>query len=340
MTDGKQVDLYILTNKNGLEVKITTYGGAVVSLKVPDKNGVFADVVLGFDKLADYWNSPPYIGTIIGRFANRIAQGRFTLNGVEYKLAANNGVNHLHGGVTGFDKVLWQAWSVKTSNGVGVALSYLSRDGEEGYPGNLSVKVIYTLTEANELRIEYLAESDKDTVVNLTNHSYFNLAGNGDILGHLLQINAGYFTPTDAKAIPTGELRSVKGTPFDFTQLTAIGARLKEDDEQIKFGQGYDHNFVVNGPAGTLRQAARVIEPKSGRVMDVLTTEPGVQFYSGNYLDGSKIGKGGQPIGLHAGFCLETQHFPDSPNQPQFPVTTLKKGAKFTSTTIYKFSSK
>lgn len=340
MADGKQVALYTLTNKNGVEAKISTYGGAVVSLQVPDKHGALADVVLGFDKLENYLNSPPYIGTLIGRYANRIAKGRFTLNGVEYKLAANNGPNHLHGGLAGFDKVLWTAQPVKISKGAALALTYLSRDGEEGYPGNLSVKVIYTLTDEDALKIDYFAASDKDTVINLTNHSYFNLAGpdSGDILGHLLQIDADFFTPTDATAIPLGELRSVTGTPFDFNQLTAIGARIAADDEQIKLGKGYDHNFVVKGPAGTLRHAAKVVEPKSGRVMDVLTTEPGVQLYSGNFLDGSKIGKGGKPIEFRTGFCLETQHFPDSPNQPQFPTTTLKKGAKFTSTTIYKFS--
>jgi aldose 1-epimerase len=299
-----------------------------------------ADVVLGFDNLAGYLNSPPYIGTIIGRYANRIAKGRFTLNGKEYQLAANNGPNHLHGGLKGFDKVLWQAKSFPAKNGAAIALTYLSRDGEEGYPGNLSVQVIYTLTEANELKIDYLATTDKDTLVNLTNHSYFNLSGtDGDILGHLLQIHADYFTPTDATAIPTGDLRDVNDTPFDFRKLTAIGERIERDDEQLKLGKGYDHNFIVKGNFGQLRPAAKVVEPLSGRVMEVLTTEPGVQLYSGNYLDGSKIGKGGKPIKFRTGFCLETQHFPDSPNQPKFPTTVLRKGEKFTSTTIYKFSS-
>jgi aldose 1-epimerase len=340
MSDGTNVEIYTLTNKNGVEAKITRYGGAVVSLKVPDKNGKFEDVVLGFDNLKAYIESPPYIGTIVGRYANRIAKGRFTLNGIEYKLAVNNGENHLHGGIIGFDKVLWKAKPIKAKNGVAVELTYLSKDGEEGYPGNLSVRVVYTLTNNDELRIDYFATTDKDTVVNLTNHSYFNLAGqgNGDILNHQLMINADEFTPTDTGAIPTGELRDVKGTPFDFTKLTAIGARIEQDYEQLKLGKGYDHNFVINGKAGTLREAAKVVEPTSGRVMEVLTTEPGVQLYTGNYLDGSKIGKGGKAYKYRYGFCLETQHFPDSPNQPNFPSTVLKKSEKYQTTTIYKFS--
>lgn len=335
-----KTDLYTLTNKNGLEAQITTYGGAVVALRVPDKNGTRADVVLGYDKLPDYFNSPPYIGTIIGRYANRIAHGRFKLNGVAYQLAVNNkGLHHLHGGNIGFDKILWPARRIATADGAAVELTYHSSDGEEGYPGNLAVRVVYTLTHDNALRIDYFAETDQDTLVNLTNHSYFNLAGQGDILGHLLRLDADRFTPVDATAIPTGELRDVAGTPFDFTRLTAIGARLGANDEQLSFGQGYDHNFALNGPCGELRQVAEVVEPVSGRRMEVWTTEPGVQLYTGNYLDGSRTGKGGQPFHRYAGFCLETQHFPDSPNQPQFPTTVLRRGEKYRTTTIYRFST-
>lgn len=339
--DKRTTDLYVLTNGNGVEAQITTYGGAVAALKVPDRNGVLADVVLGFDDLAEYTNSPPYIGTLIGRYANRIAHGRFTLNGVTYQLATNNGVNHLHGGNIGFDKSRWTAKPVTTEHGAAVELTYHSPDGEENYPGNLSVRVTYTLTDDNALRIDYYAESDQDTLVNLTNHSYFNLAGEGrgDILGHLLQINADHFTPVDATAIPTGELREVTGTPFDFRELTAIGARIQDADEQVNRSRGYDHNFVLKGPAGKLRFAAQVVEPVSGRVMEVWTTEPGVQLYTGNYLNGSRAGKGGRPYDIYAGLCLETQHFPDSPNKPQFPSTVLRKGETYRSTTLYRFGT-
>ena len=337
--EGQAVELYTLTNRSGVEAKITTYGGTVVSLKVPDRAGKLEDVVLGFDRLEGYQKGTAYFGAIIGRFGNRIARGRFTLGGVEYKLATNNGENHLHGGVRGFDKVVWNARPLKTAGGSALELTYLSKDGEEGYPGNLSVRVVYTLTDKNELRIDYSATTDKDTVVNLTHHSYFNLAGhgNGDILGHQLTINGDRFTPTDAGAIPTGELRAVKGTPFDFTRATAIGAHIGEDEEQLKLGKGYDHNWVINGRAGTLRQAAKVVEPTTGRVMEVWTTEPGMQFYTGNYLDGSDVGKGGKVYKHRYGFCLETQHYPDAPNKPSFPSTTLKKGGRYRTTTIYKF---
>ncbi len=340
--DGTAVDLYTLTNDNGMVVKIMNYGGTVTSLIVPDRNGKMGDVVLGYDNLDGYLKNNPYFGSIIGRYANRIAKGRFVLNGVEYKLAQNNGENHLHGGIKGFDKVVWNAKEVKTGNGVGVELSYLSKDGEEGYPGNLSVTVTYILTNNNELKINYLATTDKDTVVNLTHHSYFNLAGagEGDILGHELMINADKFTPVDKTLIPTGELRSVKGTPMDFTQPTAIGARINQEDEQLIFGKGYDHNWVLNIVEGALTRVARVYEPKTGRVMEVFTTEPGMQFYSGNFLDGTITGKGGKVYYQRYGFCLETQHFPDSPNKPQFPSTVLKPGQTYRTTTVYQFSTK
>ena len=339
--DGQDVDIYTLTNRKGAEARIITYGGAVVSLKVPDRRGRFDDVVLGFDRIADYERQTFYIGALIGRYGNRIARGRFTLNGVEYKLATNNGANHLHGGVRGFDKVVWTARPLQVRNGAALELTYLSKDGEEGYPGNLSVRVIYTLTDANELRIDYAATTDKDTIVNLTQHNYYNLAGagRGDILNHLLMINAARFTPTDAGAIPTGELRSVRGTPFDFTHPTAIGARINADDEQLKFGNGYDHNFVLDGRMGVLRKAAEVYEPNTGRVLEVWTTEPGMQFYTGNYLDGTP-GKGGQAYPRRSAFCLETQHYPDSPNHPGFPSTVLRKGGRYRTTTIYKFSAR
>jgi len=337
--DGQSVALYTLTNRNGAEARITTYGGIVVSLKVPDRNGKLDDIVLGYDTLNDYLKGSSYFGALIGRYGNRIGNGRFTLDGAEYKLAVNNGENHLHGGIKGFDKVVWNATTPKP--GASVTLTYLSRDGEEGYPGNLAVTVIYTLTDKNELKTDYSATTDKDTVVNLTHHSYFNLAGQGqgDILNHQLTVNADRFTPVDSGLIPTGELRAVKGTPFDFSQPTAMGARINDPDEQLKFGKGYDHNFVLTGKMGTLRQAARVFEQTSGRVMEVWTTEPGLQFYTGNFLDG-KPGKGGKPYEFRNGFCLETQHYPDSPNKPGFPTTTLRKGSKYQTTTIYKFSTR
>jgi aldose 1-epimerase len=339
--DGQDVDLYTLKNSRGAEVKITSYGGTVTSLKVPDRKGKFDDIVLGFDNLDGYQKATAYFGALIGRYGNRIGKGRFTLNGVEYKLATNNGENHLHGGIKGFDKVVWNAKPLKLANGAALVLTYLSKDGEEGYPGNLSVKVVYTLTNTNDLKIDYSATTDKDTIVNLTHHSYFNLAGqgNGDILKTRLWINAARFTPTDAGSIPTGELRSVSGTPFDFTRPTAIGARINQDYEQLKLGKGYDHNFVLNGRMGVLRLVARASDPTSGRVMEVWTTEPGVQLYSGNFLDGSLTGIDGKVYQQRYGFCLETQHYPDSPNQPAFPTTVLRKGARYHTTTIYRFSA-
>ncbi len=338
---GENVDLYTLRNSKGVEAKITNYGGILVSLKVPDRNGKFDDVVLGFNDLESYLTkNDPYMGALIGRYGNRIAKGRFTLNGVEYKLAVNNGEKHLHGGIKGFDKVIWTGHEMKTPAGPAVVLTYLSKDGEEGYPGNLNVRVVYTLTNNNELKIDYSATTDKDTVTNLTHHSYFNLAGegNGDILSHIVTINANRFVPTDAGSIPTGELKSVAGTPFDFLKPTAIGTRINQDDEQLKFGNGYDHTWVINGRG--MRLAATAYEATSGRVMLVWTTEPGVQFYTGNFLNGTLTGKSGKVYARRNGFCFETQHYPDSPNQPSFPTTTLKKGQTLKSTTIYRFSAR
>jgi aldose 1-epimerase len=340
--DGQSVDLYTLRNVHGVEAKITNYGGILVSLKVPDRNGKFDDVVLGFNDLDTYLKGHPYFGALIGRYGNRIAKGRFTLNGVEYKLAVNNGENTLHGGLKGFDKVFWTGKEMKTKAGPAVVLTYLSKDGEEGYPGNLNVRVVYTLTNNNELKIEYSATTDKDTVTNLTHHSYFNLGGegNGDILSHRVTINADRFVPTDAGSIPTGELRKVAGTPFDFLTAHAIGERINQDEEQLKLGNGYDHTWVINGRPGTLRLAATAYESTSGRTMQVWTTEPGMQFYTGNFLDGTLTGKSGKIYQRRFGFCFETQHYPDSPNQPSFPTTTLKKGATYRSTTIYRFGSR
>jgi aldose 1-epimerase len=339
---GEAVEVYTLRNRRGAEARVMTYGATVVSLKVPDRAGRFDDVVLGFDQLGTYEEDTHYIGCVVGRYANRIAKGRFTLNGVEYTLATNNNGNHLHGGLRGFDKVVWKARPLNVRNGSAVELTYVSKDGEEGYPGTLTVTVVYTLTDANELKLDYTATTDKDTVVNLTNHSYFNLAGhgNGDILKHLLTVNADRFTPADATSIPTGELQPVAGTLFDFRRPTAIGARIDQQDEQLQFGNGYDHNYVVNGRAGTLRLAARASEPTTGRVMEVWTTQPGVQLYTGNFLDGTPAGKGGKHYGRRDAFCLETQHFPDSPNHPSFPTTVLRRGARFRSTTVYRFSAR
>jgi aldose 1-epimerase len=335
--EGVPVEIYTLTNENGMEARITTYGGRVVSLKTPDRKGAMGDVVLGFDSVEGYFaNAGPFFGALVGRYANRIGGARFTLGGVEYKVDKNDGANSLHGGAHGFDKAVWTAKELADG---GIELTYLSKDGEEGYPGNLQATVAYHLTVANELQIDYAATTDKATVVNLTNHSYFNLkgAGEGDILGHLMMLSADRFTPVDSGLIPTGELRAVKGTPFDFQKATAIGARIEENDEQLKLGHGYDHNWALNGRGGRLRLAARVEEPSTGRVLEVSTTEPGIQFYTGNFLDGSIKGKGGKVYGPRSGFCLETQHFPDSPNKPKFPLTVLKPGGRFESTTVFKF---
>lgn len=340
-SDGQKVDRYILNNACGRFAKIITYGGIITELWMPDRKGILSDIVLGFDNLADYEAQSPYFGCITGRYANRIAEGRFTLDGVEYKdLAVNNGPNHLHGGIKGFDKVVWEAHPFETAEGVALKLHYLSKDMEEGYPGNLDVTVTYTLTDADELKIEYAATTDKPTVCNLTNHSYFNLAGQGqgDHSQHRLMINADAFTPVwDEGAIPTGEILAVRGTPMDFTHPTAIGLRIDDDYDQLQFGNGYDHNYVLNKKGLELLLAARVSEPTTGRVMECCTTEPGVQFYSGNYLDDTLVGKEGKRYGRRFGFCLETQHYPDSPNKPDFPSTVVRPGQKFRSTTIFKF---
>ncbi|HSJ04853.1 MAG TPA: aldose epimerase family protein [Verrucomicrobium sp.] len=335
--DGQEVKLFTLTNGKGMEAKISSYGGIIVSLTAPDKSGKFEDVVLGFDTLAEYEKSNPFFGCITGRYANRIAGGKFSLNGREYILAKNNGPNHLHGGRAGFDKKVWTARTIRRSGGVGIELSYTSPDGEEGYPGALECKVSYLLTNDNALEIEYKATTDKPTIVNLTNHSYFNLAGEGSgkILDHELSLNADYYSPTDDTQIPTGERAPVAGTPLDFTSPQKIGARIGSDFKAIRQGQGYDHNFIINGSSG-LRPAARVRDPKSGRVMEVLTTEPAVQLYTANGL--GVTGKQGHKYGARHAFCLETQHFPDSPNRPEFPSTTLSPGDSYQHTCIYKFS--
>jgi aldose 1-epimerase len=337
LPDGTPVELFTLTD-DAFEARIASYGGVVVSLKTPDRQGKSADVVLGFDDVDGYvanFNGPSdaFFGAIIGRYANRIAHGSFTLDGKKYTLPLNNGENSLHGGPHGFNNVVWKAKPIAN----GVELSYLGIDGEAGYPGNLSATVRYTLLKG-DLRIEYSATTDKDTVVNLTNHSYFNLAGEGDILKHQLTLHASRFTPVDAGLIPTGELKSVESTPFDFRKATAVDARIKADDEQLRLGRGYDHNWVLDSGGGKLSEAAELYDPTSGRVLKVLTDQPGIQFYSGNFLDGSIKGKGGKPEGLHAALCLETQHFPDSPNHPDFPTTELKPGERYHSVTIYRFS--
>lgn len=344
--DGQDVELYSLTNSKGMQADIITYGGIVTSLYVPDRQGKLvpkgrADVVLGYDNLGDYIKNNPYFGCIVGRYGNRIAKGTFTLDGTQYTLATNDGQNHLHGGNKGFDKVIWKAEMVQSENEVGIKLSYLSKDGEEGYPGNLSCTVTYTLTENNELKIDYEATTDKPTVCNLTHHSYFNFTGcERDILGHELMLNADRFTPVDAGLIPTGQLQSVKDTVMDFTKQTPIGDRIDSDYEQIKFAGGYDHNWVLNRKDEGLALAARVYEPTTARMMEVYTTEPGIQFYSGNFLDGTITGKEGKVYKKRYGFCLEAQHYPDSPNKPNFPSTVLRPGQKYKTTTIYRFSTR
>jgi len=336
--DGTPVEIYTLRNSKGMEARIMTYGGIIVSLKVPDKNGTFGDVVLGYDNLDDYVKNNPFFGALVGRYGNRIAKGKFTLDGHEYTLALNNAPNNLHGGPIGFDKKVWKVAKAELGpRGPRLKLTYLSKDGEEGFPGNLKVMATYTLTDDNGLRLDYTATTDKATLCNLTQHSYFNLAGKGDVLNHLVFINADKFTPVDNTLIPNGELKPVAGTPFDFCKPMSIGARINADDEQIKFGSGYDHNWVVNKPLGKLGLVARVTEPTTGRVMEVLSTEPGVQFYTGNYLDGI-TGKGGWVYQKRNGFCFEPQHYPDSPNHPQFPNAELMPGQTYQNTIIYKFS--
>jgi len=320
--------VYTLKNEAGFEVSVTNYGGAVTSLKTPDRDGNFGEIVLGFETLDEYARCPRYFGALIGRHANRIAGGRFSLNGVEYQLPRNNGANHLHGGFKGFDK---RVWDVRESEKA-LHLTYFSKDGEEGYPGNVTASVDYTLLD-NELRVDYRATTDRDTIVNLTNHSYFNLRGAGTILDHELTLNADHFTPVSEDLIPTGEIKPVEGTPMDFRKAKAIGSDLG------KVAGGYDHNFVLNNWDGTLRLAARLYEPVSGRALEILTTEPGMQFYSGNFLDGSLIGRNGVAYALYTGLCLEPQYFPDAPNHPNFPSTVLRPGEAYTQTTIYQFKS-
>jgi aldose 1-epimerase len=335
--EGRQVDLYTLTNISGIRARIISFGAILVSLEVPDRNGNLADVTLGFDKLDGYLGVHPYFGATVGRYANRIGKAKFTLDGVVYKLAANDGENHLHGGIKRFDKVVWMLEDIGvTDDGAMVKMSYISEDGQEGYPGNLACSVKYTLTKDDKLKISFEAETDKKTIVNLTNHSYFNLAGQGtgDILGHELTLSADKYTVVDAGLIPTGENRNVKGTPMDFTTPMTIGSRIS----QVK--GGYDHNYVLNSGGGKLALAAKVYEPKSGRIMEIHTDQPGIQFYTGNFLDGSITGKGGKVYKKHYGFCLETQHFPDSPNKPGFPSVVLRPGQEYKTETVLRFYTK
>jgi aldose 1-epimerase len=338
LPDQQQADLFTMTNTNGMQVKITNYGGIITSWTAPDKNGQYEDIVLGYDSLDHYVKNNPYFGAIIGRYGNRIAKGKFSLDGKNYNLAVNNIGNHLHGGIIGYDKVLWTAEIIEGEN-TALKLTYLSKDGEEGYPGNLQVTVIYTLTNDNELKIDYEAETDQPTVVNLTNHSYFNLTANKtEILGHDLKLHADKFLPVDKTLIPTGELRDVKGTPFDFTGQKLIGKDIQTKDEQLTFGGGYDHCWVLNTSPDSLTHAATLSEPISGRVLEIYTSEPAIQFYSGNFLDGTITGKNKVVYGHRSGLCLETQHYPDSPNQKSFPSVTLKPGEKYKSRTIHKCS--
>jgi aldose 1-epimerase len=340
MSDGRAADIYTLTNKNGVQAKITNYGGIVTSLLVPDRKGKLGDVVLGYDSLPPYLTQTTFFGALIGRYGNRIGKGQFMLDGKKVQLTCNDGRNTLHGGRTGFDKVLWTAEPSDSS--AALKLTYASNDGEEGFPGNLTATVVYTLTDNNELRIDYEAVTDKPTVVNLTHHTYFNLSADpsADALGTELTLLADAFTPVDATLIPTGELRSVNGTPFDFRKPVKIGARIQMEDDQLKKGRGYDHNWVLNGWDGTLQIVAAAFDSSSGRLMEVLTTEPGMQFYSGNFLDGTITGKAGIVYRKRAGFCLETQHYPDSPNHANFPSTVLRPGETYKTATVYRFSVK
>jgi len=337
--DGKAVEVYTLRNTRGMVVRAITYGAIIQAIRVPDRTGRVEDVTLGYDSLRGYLTDSPYFGAVVGRYANRIARGRFTLAGRTYRLAINNGPNHLHGGLKGYDKVVWDAASFQRRDTVGVKFQHTSPDGDEGYPGTLQATVIYTLTPNNELMVEYRVRTDRATPVNLSQHSYWNLAGegSGDILQHMLTIDADRYTPVDSTLIPTGELAPVANTPFDFRAPTAIGARIDQPDPQLRYGKGYDHNFVLNSNGSGLAHAVRVIEPKSGRTLDISTTEPGLQFYSGNFLDGTITGKSGHVYGHRSALVLETQHFPDSPNHPNFPTTVLKPGQEYRSQTIFAF---
>jgi len=343
LPDGRAVEQFTLTNAHGIEVRVITYGAIVTGIRTPDRSGQLDDVVLGFDSLAGYLKDSPYFGAIVGRYANRIANGQFTLDGATYRLAKNNGPNSLHGGVRGFDKVIWSGEPFQSDSGVGVTLRYTSKDGQEGFPGTLATRVTYTLTPRDELVVDYEATSDKATPVNLSQHSYWNLrgtagGGGGDVLDHVLTLDAVAFTPVDSTLIPTGEIASVAGTPFDFRSPTPIGARLAQQNTQLRFGGGYDHNWVLDRASEPgLVHAARLLEPGSGRTLDVSTTEPGVQFYSGNFLDGTIKGKGGRVYAHRSGLCLETQHFPDSPNHAGFPSTILRPGQTYRSRSVFAF---
>jgi len=346
LADGTPVDIYTLTNSRGMEVTILTYGGILQSIKVPDRRGRLANVTLGFNNIADYETKNPYFGCITGRYANRIANGRFQLNGQTYQLGINNDPNHLHGGFKGFDKYVWAATPVQNRHSVGLELRFTSPDGDQNYPGTLANKVTYTLTNKNEIRMDYRArlvgDSDLKTIINLTNHAYWNLAGEGssDIYGHKLKINASHYTPVDSTLIPTGEIATLDGSSLDFRRSTAIGARIRDGSEpQLVIGRGYDHNWVLDRHGSGLELAARVVEPKSGRVLEVITDQPGIQFYSGNFLDGTLVGTSGRMYRQGDGFALETQHYPDSPNHPNFPSTVLAPGQLYKTTTIYKFST-
>lgn len=339
LTEGTPVEVYTLRNKSGIEARVITYGGIIVSLRTAGRDGTFGDIVLGFDSLAGYVHDSPYFGAIVGRYANRIAKGGFTLDGNTYQLPINNPPNSLHGGDRGFDKVVWEAKSMEQADGVSLVLSHVSPNGDQGYPGTVRAHVTYTLTDKDELSVEYKATTDQATPINVSQHTYFNLTGNAqrDVLGHVLTLEADRYTPVDSTLIPTGEIASVTGTPFDFRTPTAIGARIDANDEQLRRGRGYDHNLVLARSGAGLAHAAHVLEPVSGRMMDVYTTEPGVQFYSGNFLDGTVHGKQGRVYRFRDGFCLETQHFPDSPNKPQFPTTILRPGSEFSSKTVFVF---
>jgi aldose 1-epimerase len=339
--DGRTVELFTLTREGAPTVTVTSHGAYLVSVLAPDREGTVVDVVLGYADLAGYQQDGPYLGAVVGRYANRIARGEFTLDGKTYTLARNNGPNSLHGGPDGFHRKLWTARIVSGDDGQALELTYVSPDGEEGFPGTLTATVVYSLSSDGGLRLDYSATTDAPTVLNLTNHAYFNLAGegDGDVLGHEMQIEADAFTPVDETLIPTGELRSVEGTALDFRQPVALGKRIDADEEQMRIGGGYDHNLVIRGTAGELRPAARAVEPGSGRVLEVLTTQPGMQLYTGNFLDGTVVGKSGKPYGRREGFCLETQHFPDSPNQEAFPSVVLRPGQRYEESTVFRFGT-
>ena len=342
LEDGTHIDAYTLTNAKGMEVKIISYGGRIVSLSVPDKNGSFENVTLGFDNIGDYVSENPFFGALVGRYGNRIAKGKFSIDDNEYTLVTNNGENHLHGGTVGFDKVVWDVKPIEKEDKAQLELHYVSKDGEEGYPGKLDVTVIYTLNDDNVLSVEYKAETDKPTVVNLTQHAYFNLTGDfsNNVLDHEIVLHADRFLPVDAGLIPTGELRNVASTPFDFTQAKTIGQDINQENNQLTLGGGYDHCWVLNGDKGTMRTVATAYDSESGRFMEVSTTEPAIQFYTGNFLDGTLPNPQGGTYGQRSGFCLETQHYPDSPNQPEFPSTRLNPGETYETTTKFKFSTK